>query len=258
MMTARDPWCSNSTAVSEIPRRSHSDAPRKRPGGSDGGVHRRPHQRRGFQVVKRCRGVCGDGFGRLSGSYEVGKKITGLGDAGKLEGVKVFHSGTSKCEVLSTLPRPRTRVTTELRNCKPRCSAPTRPAQKLALMARTTAKTLRHGRCGRIASRRFAIRAMPCVCRMVIPAAIAASVRRSGDMQMENRLPARGPTFNTVRSHLQSNVAARCVQPPGDRSTNSASSAAASFKPVICFFGMIRTWSGLAVQSSKANVCSSS
>jgi phosphoribosylamine--glycine ligase len=36
--------------------------------------------------------------GGYPGSYEVGKKITGLGDAGKLEGVKVFHSGTSKCE----------------------------------------------------------------------------------------------------------------------------------------------------------------
>src|SRR5205807_7460397 len=29
-------------------------------------------------------------------SYEAGKKITGLEDAAKLDGVKVFHAGTSK------------------------------------------------------------------------------------------------------------------------------------------------------------------
>ncbi len=34
--------------------------------------------------------------GGYPGTYEVGKKIMGLGDAGKVEGVKVFHAGTSK------------------------------------------------------------------------------------------------------------------------------------------------------------------
>src|SRR5712671_6584007 len=34
--------------------------------------------------------------GGYPGSYEAGKKITGLDDAGKLAGVKVFHAGTSK------------------------------------------------------------------------------------------------------------------------------------------------------------------
>jgi phosphoribosylamine--glycine ligase len=34
--------------------------------------------------------------GGYPGAYEVGKKITGLEDAGKLEGIKVFHAGTSK------------------------------------------------------------------------------------------------------------------------------------------------------------------
>jgi phosphoribosylamine--glycine ligase len=36
--------------------------------------------------------------GGYPGSYEAGKKITGLGDVAKLEGVKVFHAGTSKRE----------------------------------------------------------------------------------------------------------------------------------------------------------------
>jgi phosphoribosylamine---glycine ligase len=34
--------------------------------------------------------------GGYPGSYEAGKKIIGLEDAAKLEGVKVFHAGTSK------------------------------------------------------------------------------------------------------------------------------------------------------------------
>jgi phosphoribosylamine---glycine ligase len=34
--------------------------------------------------------------GGYPGSYEVGKKISGLDDAAKLDGVKVFHAGTSK------------------------------------------------------------------------------------------------------------------------------------------------------------------
>jgi phosphoribosylamine--glycine ligase len=34
--------------------------------------------------------------GGYPGAYETGKKITGLGDAAKLDGVKVFHAGTSK------------------------------------------------------------------------------------------------------------------------------------------------------------------
>jgi len=34
--------------------------------------------------------------GGYPGSYEAGKKITGLEDAGKLDGVKIFHAGTSK------------------------------------------------------------------------------------------------------------------------------------------------------------------
>jgi phosphoribosylamine--glycine ligase len=36
--------------------------------------------------------------GGYPGSYEAGKKITGLEDVAKLEGVKVFHAGTSKRE----------------------------------------------------------------------------------------------------------------------------------------------------------------
>jgi phosphoribosylamine--glycine ligase len=34
--------------------------------------------------------------GGYPGAYEAGKKITGLQDAAKLDGVKVFHAGTSK------------------------------------------------------------------------------------------------------------------------------------------------------------------
>jgi phosphoribosylamine---glycine ligase len=34
--------------------------------------------------------------GGYPGSYEAGKKIIGLEDAAKLDGVKVFHAGTSK------------------------------------------------------------------------------------------------------------------------------------------------------------------
>jgi phosphoribosylamine--glycine ligase len=34
--------------------------------------------------------------GGYPGSYEVGKKITGLEDAAKFDGVKVFHAGTSR------------------------------------------------------------------------------------------------------------------------------------------------------------------
>jgi phosphoribosylamine--glycine ligase len=36
--------------------------------------------------------------GGYPGSYEAGKRITGLEDAAKLEGIKVFHAGTSKRE----------------------------------------------------------------------------------------------------------------------------------------------------------------
>jgi phosphoribosylamine--glycine ligase len=34
--------------------------------------------------------------GGYPGTYELGKKIMGLEDAGKVEGVKVFHAGTSR------------------------------------------------------------------------------------------------------------------------------------------------------------------
>jgi phosphoribosylamine--glycine ligase len=34
--------------------------------------------------------------GGYPGTFEVGKKIMGLEEAGKIEGVKVFHAGTSK------------------------------------------------------------------------------------------------------------------------------------------------------------------
>jgi phosphoribosylamine--glycine ligase len=36
--------------------------------------------------------------GGYPGTFEVGKKITGLDEAGAVEGVKVFHAGTSKRE----------------------------------------------------------------------------------------------------------------------------------------------------------------
>ena len=36
--------------------------------------------------------------GGYPGAYEAGKKITGLDDAAKLDGVKVFHAGTSKAD----------------------------------------------------------------------------------------------------------------------------------------------------------------
>jgi phosphoribosylamine--glycine ligase len=34
--------------------------------------------------------------GGYPGTFEVGKKITGLDEAGAVDGVKVFHAGTSK------------------------------------------------------------------------------------------------------------------------------------------------------------------
>jgi phosphoribosylamine--glycine ligase len=34
--------------------------------------------------------------GGYPGTFEVGKKITGLDEAGAMEGVRVFHAGTSK------------------------------------------------------------------------------------------------------------------------------------------------------------------
>jgi phosphoribosylamine--glycine ligase len=34
--------------------------------------------------------------GGYPGTYEVGKKIAGLNEAGAVDGVKVFHAGTSK------------------------------------------------------------------------------------------------------------------------------------------------------------------
>jgi phosphoribosylamine--glycine ligase len=34
--------------------------------------------------------------GGYPGTYDVGKKITGLEEAGKIDGVKVFHAGTTK------------------------------------------------------------------------------------------------------------------------------------------------------------------
>ncbi|MGZ4730605.1 MAG: phosphoribosylglycinamide synthetase C domain-containing protein, partial [Terriglobales bacterium] len=34
--------------------------------------------------------------GGYPGTYELGKKIMGLEDAGKIEGVKVFHAGTTR------------------------------------------------------------------------------------------------------------------------------------------------------------------
>jgi phosphoribosylamine--glycine ligase len=34
--------------------------------------------------------------GGYPGAYESGKKIAGLGEAAKVEGVKIFHAGTSK------------------------------------------------------------------------------------------------------------------------------------------------------------------
>jgi len=47
-------------------------------------------------VVERFRRLRRDGFGRLSGAYEAGKKINGLAEAAQVEGVKIFHAGTSK------------------------------------------------------------------------------------------------------------------------------------------------------------------
>ena len=48
-------------------------------------------------VVEGCFGLRGDGFGRISRNIlKSGKKITGIDEAEQIEGVKVFHAGTSK------------------------------------------------------------------------------------------------------------------------------------------------------------------
>ena len=55
-------------------------------------------------MVKGCFGVRGGILGRVSGTFEAGKKILGLEDAGKVEGVKVFHAGRPATMADSSLP----------------------------------------------------------------------------------------------------------------------------------------------------------
>ena len=86
--------------------------------------------------------------GGYPGAYEAGKKITGLEDAAKLDGVKVFHAGTSKSG-RGFLYCRRTRARgdgTRGGVCKRRSIAPMKRARRSALRARTTAKILRRAR----------------------------------------------------------------------------------------------------------------
>jgi phosphoribosylamine--glycine ligase len=71
-------------------------APRERPGRSIRGFHPRPYQRGRFPLVAGRVGLRRDVVRRLSRNFEAGKRIDGLDDAARIEGVKVFHAGTSK------------------------------------------------------------------------------------------------------------------------------------------------------------------
>ena len=88
--------------------------------------------------------------GGYPGTYEVGKRIDGLEEAGEVEGVKVFHAGTSKRDgayytsggrVLGVTARAADLSRRPWRGLMPR-------ARGFALRARITARTLRRGRCG--------------------------------------------------------------------------------------------------------------
>ena len=75
-----------------------SHAAGKRSGRGDRGVDPGPHERGRFQVVEDASVCVVMSSGGYPGTFEVGKRIDGLEDAAEVEGVKVFHAGTSKRE----------------------------------------------------------------------------------------------------------------------------------------------------------------
>ena len=85
--------------------------------------------------------------GGYPGTYEVGKKIMGLEDAGKVEGVKVFHAGTTRRDgAFFTAGGRVLGVTARAADLGPRWTACTRLHRRSVLKERITARTSRPGR----------------------------------------------------------------------------------------------------------------
>ena len=85
--------------------------------------------------------------GGYPGTFDVGKKITGLEEAGAVEGVKVFHAGTTKRDGSFILPAGGCLGCRRgLRSWRLRWSGHMRLARRFGLMAHITARILRRGR----------------------------------------------------------------------------------------------------------------
>ena len=69
--------------------------------------------------------------GGYPGTFAVGKRIDGLDEAAAVEGVKVFHAGTSKRDGIYYSAGGRVLgVTARARACRPRSIARTRPVAR--------------------------------------------------------------------------------------------------------------------------------
>ena len=86
--------------------------------------------------------------GGYPGTYEAGKRIDGLDEAGAVEGVKVFHAGTSKRDgVYYTAGGRVLGVTARAARSGDRgWSGLTKRARRSVLTGRTTGRILRRGR----------------------------------------------------------------------------------------------------------------
>ncbi len=81
--------------------------------------------------------------GGYPGTFEVGKRIDGLEEASAVEGVKVFHAGTSKRDgSLLHGGRPRLGVTARAADLETAVDRAYEACRKISFEGRTTAKTL--------------------------------------------------------------------------------------------------------------------